>query len=188
MYNRLGKHSVCFRSYIHKLLNINLVVLDIHSTKERNSPICGKIVCRLDYNSYNNTGCYCRYFAYIPMLRHLANPFHPRILHPDIRVKLAGYSFGDDRLLVLLQLVDLLLVGNQRVDGGTAAVEVGGYLFLFSTVNVFCSKASPLYFSFVKMDFTVLLCHFSLPAGEGIPFLDKRAAMPEGVFPSRNMP
>ena len=38
-----------------------------------------------------------------------------------------------------------------------------------STVNFFCRTAEPLYFSFVRMLSMVLVCHFSLPRGVGMP-------------------
>ena len=54
-------------------------------------------------------------------------------------------------------------------------------------MKVFCNSASPLYFSLLRMDFTVLACHVAFPAGVGTLRFVKAAAMPEGVFPSRNM-
>ena len=54
-----------------------------------------------------------------------------------------------------------------------------------STVKDFWRSASPLYFSFVRILVTVVLLHFSLPLGDGIPRFSRCLQMPACVFPSR---
>ena len=55
-----------------------------------------------------------------------------------------------------------------------------------STVNDFCSRAQPLYFSLDRMLWIVDTGHFSLPPGVGMPKAVRRTAMPFGVRPYRN--
>ncbi len=63
----------------------------------------------------------------IPMLRHLAQPLDASVLHPHIGVQALGDGVADDGLALLLQQVDqLLLLGDQGVDFRGFLVEEGG--------------------------------------------------------------
>ncbi len=60
------------------------------------------------------------------MLRHLPQPLHPRILHWRVRIQPLGHGMGDHGLALLLKQLDqALLLGDQGVDLGGFAVEEG---------------------------------------------------------------
>lgn len=51
------------------------------------------------------------------MRRHLAQPFHPGILHQGVGVEAFGHGMADDRLALFLeQFNQPLLLLDQRVD------------------------------------------------------------------------
>lgn len=54
-----------------------------------------------------------------------------------------------------------------------------------STVNVFCSRASPLYFSFVKMDWMVVWLQRFLPRGVSTPSASRAVAICGMLMPSK---
>ena len=72
---------------------------------------------------------------------------------------------------------------------GTSPLLTLAVLVRKSTVKVFCKRASPLYFSLVRIDFTVLLSPL-LPFHPALGHAAESAisAMLEGVCPSRNNP
>ena len=134
----------------------------------------------------------------------VALPDHPAVLVravPDLAAVEFAAIAADDLCRERAEAVVVLAFGLPdrhfilhllpflRIDNGRMALvhDVLRHLALFlerkSTVNFFCRTAEPLYFSFVRMLSMVLVCHFSLPRGVGMPLDVRCVAIQFTVLP-----
>ncbi len=71
----------------------------------------------------------------------------------------------------------LLPAGEQDVGSGYES-DFDVFFIRKSTVKLFCSRTSPLYFSLVRMDLMTVGLQFFLPLGVGMPSPVRILAMP----------